>query len=210
MANESRESSSDAIVIPPPTIDPSVATFDAIARGDKAERDYVDGKVAVLEQRLEGMDEATRVLDKTVTRTPTAIQEQVGHLRGLTEERFNSIATQFKERDERQQKESQSNKVAIDAALTAQKEAVAEQDKGNQKAISKAEFATADTIAKLTQLFDTNHKALTDKVDDLKDRITGMENRTVGAQLTRGAFYAGLAALGTVLAIIGAVARVVQ
>jgi uncharacterized coiled-coil protein SlyX len=137
-------------------------------------RDYIDGQVAILEQRLAGMDKATEVLSETVTRTPTEIQKEVAHLRELDEEKFRSVQTQFLERDERSARESRDNKIAVDAAFAAQKEAAATSESSNQKAIDKSERATADVIA-----------GQGSKVDDLKERLTAAEARLVAIEANK-------------------------
>jgi hypothetical protein len=106
-----------------PNPDPTLASNDAIERAAVAERDYVNGQLDVLRERLKGIDVATQLLNSTVNRTPTDIQKEILHLRELSDEKFESVAIQFKERDTRQERESRDNKVAVDAAFAAQKEA---------------------------------------------------------------------------------------
>jgi chromosome segregation ATPase len=161
--------------IPGNTADPSVRSSEAIRTAVNAERDYVNGQVSILQARLNGMDEATKVLHETVTRTPTDIQQAVGHLKELHNERFESVATQFKERDTRSERESRDNKVAVDAAFAAQKEAASEQNKSNTLAISKSEEATKETLATLAELFRTEIAALAARNDDLKDRLVTLD-----------------------------------
>jgi len=129
--------------------DPSSLTTEALIRAVAAERDYVDGRINVILERLRGIDVATELLNETVTRTPTDITKEITHLRELMEVQFRSVHLQFAERDTRQERESRDNKVAVDAAFAAQKEAAAKQDEGNQKSIDKSERSTSETIAKL-------------------------------------------------------------
>lgn len=161
--------------------DPSVLTTDAIARANRAERDYVDGQINILRERLAGIDEATKVLNETVNRTPTEIQKEVKHLRELSDEKFESVALQFKERDTRQEREARDNKVAVDAAFAAQKEAAAKQNESNTLAISKSEASTAETINKLAELFRSTTDALSDKIDDVKLRLVAIESLKLGS-----------------------------
>lgn len=202
-----------------PNPDPTDATLDAIDKTAKAERDYTDGKFAVVEQRLGGMDVAAKVLNETVTRTPTDIQKEVGHLKGLMLEKFKSIATQFKERDTRSERESRDNKVAVDAAFAAQKEAAAKQDESNQKAIDKSEKVTTDAINKLQDTFKTSNDALQSQINDLKlaqgridaTKTGATENRTEARDnraSTIAIISVGVMLILAVLTIIGfAIAR---
>lgn len=165
-----------------PNPDPTVATNEAVERAMKSERDFVLGQVAVLVQRMNDRDEATKVLHETVTRVPTDMQLAVGHLRDVMQEKFVSVQTQFAERDERAVRESTANTVAVNAAFAAQKEAAAEQNKSNTLAINKSEDATKEAIGKLAELVKTGMDALADKIDDGKDRSSRIEDRLTRAE----------------------------
>jgi cation transport regulator ChaB len=162
-----------------------VKQTDSLDRRFEAERALTEASVKVFAERLAGMDRATALLDETVNRVPTEVTKEVTHLRELTEEHFASIALQFKERDSRAERESRDSKIALDAALAAQKEAAAEQNKSNMLAIDKSEKATAETLTKLTDMFESRNRSLSEKVDDLKERINGAESHSRGATDTR-------------------------
>lgn len=158
-----------------PSPDPTTLTSDAIARVVQqradlttAQLEVVEAKFAIIRERITGIDKATALFQETLIRVPTDVDKQVSNLKALHEERFHSIAQQFEERDKRGERESRDNKVAVDAAFAAQKEAASEQNKSNTLAISKSEGATAETILKLEQLVSANIQGLNDKVDDLK------------------------------------------
>jgi chromosome segregation ATPase len=175
----------------PQIVDPStVATDAAMVRALAAERDYVDGKIAALLARLDSMDEATKVLHETVTRTPTDIQQAVGHLKELMEEKFVSVQTQFRERDTRSERESRDNAIKVDAAFAAQKEAAAKEAESNTRAIEKSERATEKVI-----------DALNSKIDDLKERLGRVEGVKEGGTNVIAGLYAGAGVLIAVLAI---------
>jgi hypothetical protein len=80
---------------PPPSIDPTVLTTAQLDRGLKSERDFVEGKIAVLEERLNAIDRATRLLNETVNRTPTEIQKEVSHLRELMSKEIDGIRAEL-------------------------------------------------------------------------------------------------------------------
>lgn len=155
-------------------------------------QDVVDARFDVLRERLNAIDKATTLFQETLTRVPTDTDKQVGNLRMLHNERFSSVehqmlekftsvALQFEERDKRGERESRDNKVAVDAAFAAQKEAASEQNKSNTLAISKSELATAETINKLEQLVSANIQALNDKVDDLKTSAAALRQELIAA-----------------------------
>lgn len=197
-----------------PIPDPTELTDAAIVKSISAQRDYIDAQLAIRDERLRGIDEATVLRAAWIDSLPSRIDEKVGHLKNLHEEKFTSIDTQFKERDTRSEREARDNKVAVDAAFAAQKESAAREGESNQKAIDKSEIATADKTNKLGELFTTTTNALGDKIDDLKGRINDVAtiaNATVaqkaGAKEDRTSLYATVAVLASVaiamVAIIG-------
>jgi cation transport regulator ChaB len=190
----------------PPVPDPTVLTTEALLRAVGSERDYVDGRIAVLEERLRAIDVATRLLNETVNRVPTDVTKEVTHLRELMTEMFGSVKTQFNERDMRGDRESRDNKVAVDAAFAAQKEAAAKQDESNAKAINKSEVATGETINKLAELQRSVADGLADKIDDLKSRIGAVEASKQGGRETLSGVYALAGFLVSILAIAGLLA----
>lgn len=171
MANADLSSS-----IAQPHSDPTALTTEQLLRTAQAERDYVDGRIDVLIERLAGMDRATELLSATVNKVPTETQREVNHLAGVMTEKFQSVDQRFNERDTRSERESRDNRVAVDAAFAAQKEAAAEQNKANTKAIDKSEEATVEAISKLGILLNTRTDALADKIDDLKQRVQAIES----------------------------------
>ena len=177
-------------------------------------REHVADQVKVIEQRLTDMDKATALLSAQTLRVPSEVDRQVGHVREVHAEKFTAIANQFDERDHRSERESRDNKVAVDAAFAAQKEAAAEQNKSNTLAISKSEIATTEAINKLEQLVQAALKGLEGKISDVTDRINRIETSVVGlAQQRAGAagnqyaIYMVVTALAAVAAIVIAVIR---
>lgn len=190
-----------------PIPDPTVLTTEQLLRAIAAERDYVTGQIAVLIERLNGIDTATELRLKELARSPMQMDEKIEVVTNLMSEKFrsinmtfkerdvwlkekyDSIAQQFKERDIRSEREARDNKVAVDAAFAAQKEAASEQNKSNTLAITKSETATQETINKLAELFKTTTDALADKLaqeaddrrrdtEDAKDRISELSTNT--------------------------------
>jgi hypothetical protein len=132
----------------------------------------VDGQLAVLATRLNGIDEATKVLSETLNRTPTILQTAVTSFGALVDEKFLQVRSQFEQAERVRLEQKQDSKTGLDAALSAQKEAAATQDINNQKAIDKSERATAEII-KNNQ--DANRQALetlTKGVDELKLEVS--------------------------------------
>ena len=137
------------------------------------------------------MDKAISLLQAVADRSPSIseVSASVRHLQELHAERFNSIGTQFLERDTRAEQTSRDSKVAVDAALQAAKEAVGEQNKSSALAIAKSEAGTTKQIDQIVVLINTTTKSLSDlltttttslndKIEDMKSRLTTIEGRS--------------------------------
>jgi hypothetical protein len=196
--------------VPP---DPTKLTQDAVDRLEKALTTYIDGQLAVRDERLRGIDTATNLRLGTVDHLPSQMDEKVARLSDLMDEKFQGVQTQFHDRDTLAERESALNKTALDAAFKAQQEAVAaalkaqqeaaaRQDEANQKAIDKSEVATSKTIVTNQELAAAQLAAMARNQDDLKDRVVRMESTKVGANENRTGMYAAIAAIGGILAIV--------
>jgi len=168
-----------------PNPDPTIATNAAVERAVKAERDYVDGLMGRIEERFDGIDRATELRWPIVEGFPRTVESAVDNLKELIFEKFESVQTQFKERDTRSERESRDNKVAVDAAFAAQKEAAAKQDEGNAKAIDKSERATAETIKTNQELSKSTTDALTKSLDELKLQVAALISSGEGGRAQR-------------------------
>ena len=104
-------------------------------------------------------------------------------------------------------------KLAVDAALIAQKEAVKEQTVASEKAIAKSEAATSKQLEELSKTSATADRARETSHNELARRVEKIENLKQGGQDVVKAVYgfAGflliLIALGGVLAAAGAFNR---
>jgi hypothetical protein len=156
-----------------PIPDPTTLTTEQLRRELSALRE-------VLQARLDGMDKATRLLSETVTRTPTEIQTQIAHLKGLHEEKFNSVRLQFEERDVRTQQASEASKQALDAALQAAKELVNAQGEAAAAAAVKSETSFTKQIDQIGTIISTLEKALDARITELKERIDRGEGNSAG------------------------------
>lgn len=197
-----------------PVPDPTELTDRAIAKLQERMVEYVDSQLAIRDERLDGIDKATDLrlasVNTSIGGTTDQIDQRVGRLADVHGEKFHSIETQFKERDTRQERESRDNKVAVDAAFAAQKEAAAKQDEANAKAIDKSEKATAETIKANQELSVAQTSALRAALDDVKLQVNTIAAAKVGAKEDRSALYAVLGAVGALLGIIIAIAAVIS
>jgi hypothetical protein len=168
-------------VNPPPTIDPTLLTTQQLLR-------EMANLKEVIFTRLDGMDRAIVLFNENITRVPTDTDKQIVRLRELVFERFkvqdqkfDSVQTQFVERDKRTDQLSLADKTAVAAALQAAKEAVGKQQDASDKAITKSETVTTKLIDQLVTLIQTNTKSLDDKNADNKERVTRLESEKRGS-----------------------------
>lgn len=154
-------------------IDPTALTTQAILREVTALRDIVF-------TRFEAMDKAMALFSDNLTRVPTDTDKQVGNLKELHQEKFDSIQVQFSERDVRVEQTAKDTKVAVDAALQAAEKAVEKQNEAFSLSINKSEAATLKQIDGQAALIQSATSALNDKIDDIKERLTRIEGAAVG------------------------------
>jgi cation transport regulator ChaB len=209
----------------PPKIDPTTLTTELIDRATKALEEKFEAELAIRDERLRGIDVATTLRLDMIHSMPEAMVANITHLREIVDERLDSVATQFKERDTRSERESRDNKLAVDAAFAAQEKQAAAQNKANAEAIGKSETATAETISanksatdasieKLAQLFATSLGAVRDQIEDVKGRLNDLtlavndiRARGIGGHERTVDNRASIAAMGAVVALtVGVVA----
>lgn len=141
---------------------------------------------------------------------------EVHHRGELSDEKFKAIEEKFIQAAERTAEQKQDTKNALDAALAAQKEAVANQTVSSEKSITKSETATVERIKATEALLTTNSKATDDKIADLKDRLTAIESIKLGSvegsasvRQSNAALYALVGFVLTVMTIGAAIAGLI-
>jgi hypothetical protein len=90
---------------------------------------------------------------------------------------FGSVQKQFAERDVRTDQAAIATKIAVDAALQAQKEAAGAQNESNSAAITKSEAASAKQMDGIQALLQSESKATGEKFDDIKTTIASLDTR---------------------------------
>jgi hypothetical protein len=145
----------------------------------------VTGLRELLEQRFLGIEkEAMNFRDGLAARHAAVkeetntlkelISEKIQALASVVNERFTAVAAQFSERDTRTDQRAGDTKLAVDAAFAAAKEATAKIEAGFTKQIDA-----------MNNIIDNKTANLSSGISDLKDRLTAMENRTVGMSANR-------------------------
>jgi hypothetical protein len=173
----------------------------------------IEGKVSTLNAKLQSIDRAIELLGITGNKSHEFISLQVERLREVAQERFQSIEKQFADRDKRSEQILASSHIQMNAALLSGKEQVAEQNKNLQQSISKSEAAFTKQIDQILTLIQNTIEAMNGKIDDNKQRITAIENKTQGSHFqstrTSNTLNQVLAGVVAFIAVMGAVVSVV-
>lgn len=158
-----------------PIPDPTKLTTEALEKSVASLRELQDTKVDALRDKLETrmaeQEKAVVLLRQFIDQIPSIIMAKIDTLRTLHQEKFESVATQFRERDTRMEQTSKDNKVAVDAAFSAQ-----------TKAIEKAEAGFTKQIDGISTQIATVSKTLDDKIAAVKDLYSSLANIQSGAQ----------------------------
>jgi hypothetical protein len=150
----------------------------------------MEAKLRIIEMQLM---ECPKLIDHALREGKELLQERLR----TQDERFHGIQVQFHERDTRADDASRATRTAIEAALIAQrenaaqqmqaqKEAAAAQHANSEQSRSRIEATTQHQIEQLMTLLHATTGAITGKVDDLKERLTLIEGRTVGITAATG------------------------
>jgi hypothetical protein len=165
-----------------PVPDPTTLTTAALYREIAQLRELIEVKIGVLDTKV------------------------IGHFL-IDAERFGQIDEQFALNERLRIEQKRDTQEALTAALKAQQDAVAKQDEANQKAISKSEITTGETLKKLEQLITVKTDALSEKIDDVKTTANGTVQQKVGATENRTTAYA---TIGLIVSIAVALTAIIS
>ncbi len=124
-------------------------------------------------------------------------------------ERFVSVERQLALVESQRVEQKADTKNAVDAALTAQKEAVREQTLASEKAIAKSDASTTKQLDQLAITFNTAINAVSESLSDVKGKVTVLESIKLGVQEKREGISAAVALASTAIFITIAVITVV-
>jgi len=145
-----------------PVPDPTILTTQQLVREIAASREILEAKY---DTRLAAMDTATELNKSATDKIPHMIDEKICQLRKLNDEKFAGVEKQFMERDTRTDKIAELGQKALEAALSAAKEAVGKTEVSFTKQID-------TTLAQIQ----AEKKATDDKFEDVKGRLTTLES----------------------------------
>lgn len=182
-------------------LDPTALTTQLVWREIAALRDLFNAKLqgasslnaekiialrAEVFQRFDGMDKAIELIQAEADKVPSKTDIAIGGLKQWVEAQLKLVNTQIVERDDRVRQTSDDQKVAINAALEAQKQSVDKQNESNAQSQAKAEANFAKLLEGLEGRITLGVNSLDDKITGLRDRLTTIEGRTAGGTETRG------------------------
>lgn len=155
---------------PPPSIDPTVLTTEALQREILSLRQLLELRVTALREMLAQSTEDLHNL--------MVSELEVQSVR--CEQQFEKVGLQLKLVEQQRIEQKADTKAAVDAALTAQKEAVAEQTTASERSIAKSEAATTKSIEQLGTTFNTANDGMRRDIDGLKERVVSAEAQKAG------------------------------
>jgi hypothetical protein len=157
-----------------PVPDPTILTTEASKRLEEMLRNLIKTEI----------EHMGNLFDEKLIGTSSQLAERMTGTTKTFSEKLSRIEAQFEMLSERTAEQKKDTKDALDAALAAQKEAVAAQTASSEKSITKSETATIERIKAVETLLSTSTKASDDKIDDLKVRIVAMEATKRGSAET--------------------------
>jgi hypothetical protein len=219
---------------PLPVPDPTRLSTEAITRGLKTERDYVDGQIAIttarietervrceghvstVERRLTDMDKATELLSATVNRVPTDLQTAIRDVFRVMDERDRRVDEHFDAIRTLRLSESNLNQTALQAALAAQEKASAVSTNSLESRIIGQGAATDRTIEKNAELAAAALGSLSARVTELAAQANRTDQRIAEIFAgkvavaetkteTRGGLSSVYGAVGMIVGVIGIV-----
>lgn len=164
-----------------PDPDPTALTTQALIREIGSLKELFDTKFS-------GIEQLQVHIKDIIDRLPSVIDEKIANLKDLSDEKFAGIATRFAEARYLTEQTSRNDKLALGAALQAQKEDVGKQNDSNNASISKTEV-----------LFTKQIDGLNDKIDDIKSRFIAGDSQIRGK--TEGVSMIGALILGAAFVI---------
>lgn len=187
-----------------PVPDPTELTTQQLREAIASVKELLTTRIDAIDQAqikfVEGINRVPSDTDKQIVTLAKLFDEKLGVLNVSTTERFNNVAMRFNERDIRFDQAALHNQISLEAALNAAKEAVAEQNRSNNVAISKSEAAFTKQIDNILDLMKQNAKATDEKIDDIKTQLLRIEGRSKGLGDGWGYIVGFFAVIGVIIA----------
>lgn len=147
----------------------------------------------------------TQALLREVAGLRELMESRLEALEDVEEQKFYKVEQQFELVERQRVEQKKDTKDAVDAALTAQKEAVREQTAASERAIAKSEAATSKQLDQLSVTFANEAASQRRELGEMKQRLTAIEQQKIGAKEDRTGLYAGIGAVVGLLLIVSVV-----
>jgi len=166
-----------------PVPDPTTLTTEALRREVASLQVLIEQRVAALKELVESKFKGVGVeLDlrqegrsTEISYIKAQIDDDVRGLRDLVTEKFKTVDLAFDLVERQRIEQKKDTKDAVDAALTAQKEAVREQTTASERAIAKSEAATNKQLEQQLLTSGTANEALRRAIDEVKERVADVD-----------------------------------
>lgn len=146
---------------------------------DQTREEVLEAELHHLRRRADVPDPTERTVE-LLQRELANFQERTDagfvHRAEVTQFALDAVNQRFNMTEDMRIEQKADTKAAVDAALTAQKEAVKEQTIAAALSIAKSEAATAEQLKQLNATFTAALSALDGKNSDLKDRLAGVDS----------------------------------
>jgi len=194
--------------------DPTVLTTQQLERGLNSERDYVDGQVGIIIERLQAIDRATVLLNETVNRVPTDLQTAVKNISEVFDIQLQAQREVAAVREQYRLELKGDAKEALTTALAAAEKAVqaalaaAEKARDQQTIASQlaTEKAFVEALGQQQQTFTVAIANVVEGLNEVKGGISDMRSERRGGRENQAAIYAAVGFALTMLIIIATVA----
>lgn len=163
-----------------PRPDPTTLTTQAVDRAKEEMDEKLELREKLFNTRMKALEQAVAALheDDNPALSPYVLNQKILDLVKLVAEKFKGVADQFALRDVKTEELAKAYETALQAALAAQKEAVAEQNKSSSEAIKKSEDSATEQMTQQRLLSEQRTRTNAGQIDDLKSRVGVVEGRT--------------------------------
>lgn len=178
-------------------------TYHPLTTGDPTHTQMVWREVRALKElifsELNSMKRGIDIAHEDLVRVPTEVQKQVGSLRDILNIRIENLEKQFELIEKQRVEQKTDTRTAVDDALKAAKEAVAQSNLSNATAVLKSEAATTKVIDALATLVTQIDNAHNERINAVKEQLSKAEGRGLGIKDFGGWIVAAIAILFYIL-----------
>jgi hypothetical protein len=184
-------------------------------RPGSATEERITGLKELLERRLDGIDEATKLVRAELVRVPSDLDKAQSAAKALfdselrvVDEKFKTvnkqletIQVQFREKGVQVDENKKSSEKSVTDAFAAAEKVGQEQNKNFKEIVEKSEASNTKVIDQLQGLVKEVQKSLDDKVTELRGTVTRLDAAMTNMILNKterresGGYYVGIAGL---------------